>query len=294
MTPHAGLVDNHAPPLHPTTCRPHSSRRRICSAPSSRRGDEGLRRASRPRSFTSGAGDLLNPARLDAETAAELKASLPSHVWAGQYQQRPIAGARECCRSTSLVGSTWPSRRSLRPSSIRGLGATVSGNASVCTEWGLAKNQAAVDSLYLTRVVRVRLQLPEVRAMIQAEDKRIKPSLIIIDERGVGLGLVQDLKRAGLRNVTSSTATSSSFDLGSNATRPSDSKIERFGKAALWIASGTVLIPEKAPWLDEFLYEVAAFPNISDNDQVDAMTQVVANFERAVRLARLNKDRFAR
>jgi len=44
-----------------------------------------------------------------------------------------------------------------------------------------------------------------------------------------------------------------------------------------------------APWLEKFLYEVAAFPNISDDDQVDSMSQVVANLDRAIASARRNK-----
>ena len=51
------------------------------------------------------------------------------------------------------------------------------------------------------------------------------------------------------------------------------------------ISDKLVYIPEQAPWLEMFLYEVAALPNIADKDQVDSMTQFVANFERAIKLA---------
>jgi hypothetical protein len=44
-----------------------------------------------------------------------------------------------------------------------------------------------------------------------------------------------------------------------------------------------------APFLDKFLYETSAFPNISDDDQVDSMTQVIANFGNAIAHARRNK-----
>jgi len=50
-----------------------------------------------------------------------------------------------------------------------------------------------------------------------------------------------------------------------------------------------VLIPAAAAWLEKFLYEVSAFPNISDDDQVDSISQVVANFEIAISRARRNK-----
>ena len=38
------------------------------------------------------------------------------------------------------------------------------------------------------------------------------------------------------------------------------------------VGDGRVFIPTEAPWLEGFLFEVAAFPNIADKDQVDFMT----------------------
>lgn len=167
------------------------------------------------------------------------------------------------------------------------VGATIGGNASVCTKWGLAPNKDNRDALYLTQVISVKLELPEVLAMIKAEIERDRPALVVIDERGVGLGVAQHLRRAGYRNISSSTATSAAIMPGvTSKCRPSDSKIERFGRAILRIDAGEVLIPMSAPFLDKFLYEASAFPNISDDDQVDSMTQVIANFESAVREAR--------
>jgi phage terminase large subunit-like protein len=57
------------------------------------------------------------------------------------------------------------------------------------------------------------------------------------------------------------------------------------------IADGRVIIPTTAPWLDRFLYEVGAFPNIPDKDQVDSMSQVIGNFDFAVQRARRNAQR---
>lgn len=241
--------------------------------------------------FHRGPGEVLNPSRISPEAAAELKRSLPGHVWDGQYQQRPTAGGSgmlsvdRFCRFDlakpprfELIMHSWD------------IGATIGGNASVCTKWGLAPNTEKKEGLYLTQVLSVRLELPEVLAAIKAEFDRDQPALVVIDERGVGIGIVQQLERAGYKNITYSSRTSEPIRLASSgATRPSDSKIERFGRAILRIDEGQVLIPTAAPWLDRFLYEVSAFPNISDNDQVDSMSQVVANFDSAISQARRNK-----
>ncbi|WP_041300239.1 hypothetical protein [Hyphomicrobium sp. MC1] len=233
-------------------------------------------------------GDVLNPARMTAEEVAKLKASLPRHVWDGQYQQRPTAGG-----SGMLSVERFQRYDLSKPPKFElsihswDVGATIGGNASVCTKWGLAANKDNKDALYLTQVISVKLELPEVLATIKSEIERDRPALVVIDERGVGLGVAQHLRRAGYRNISSSTATSAPITPGAaSKCRPSDTKIERFGRAILRIDEGEVLIPMSATFLDKFLYEASAFPNISDDDQVDSMTQVIANFENAVREAR--------
>ncbi len=39
------------------------------------------------------------------------------------------------------------------------------------------------------------------------------------------------------------------------------------------IEAGRVLLPESAPWLDDFLNEILAFPNGRFDDQVDSLSQ---------------------
>jgi phage terminase large subunit-like protein len=133
--------------------------------------------------------------------------------------------------------------------------------------------------------------LPEVRAAIKAEDRRDRPALIVLDERGVGLGVYQELWKEGYRNVKGSSATSEPIELGTSAeSRPSKSKIDRFGRAILRIDDGSIFIPNEAPGLEAFLYETSAFPNIADKDQVDSMTQLIGNWDSGLRFARQNKS----
>ncbi len=41
------------------------------------------------------------------------------------------------------------------------------------------------------------------------------------------------------------------------------------------IESGNVLLPRKAPWVEDFVEEVVTFPNAKNDDQVDAMTMAL-------------------
>ncbi|MFN3891261.1 MAG: hypothetical protein ACK4MV_12750 [Beijerinckiaceae bacterium] len=237
-------------------------------------------------------GDILNPNRMTDKDVEDLKLSLPKHVFDSQYQQQPTVG-----------GSGMISLKHFRRYDLSSMpafeltihswdiGATITGNASVCTKWGLVRDPAGGDALYLTDVLRLRLELPEVRAAIRAQRAKDRPALIVLDERGVGLGVCQELQRE-FRNVIGSTATTEPVDhIGAPGRRPNAGKIERFGQAALAIADGRVLIPTTAPWLESFLYEIASFPNIPDKDQVDSMTQLVAHINAGIWRARLYRDR---
>ena len=234
-------------------------------------------------------GEVLNPERLDAEGLARLKAGLASHVFEAQYQQRPTVGGsgmlsvdrfHRYCRHKpppfAFTIHSWD------------IGATITGNASVCTKWGVVSEPGRPEQFYLVDVIKLQAQLPDVRAAIKAQNKTDRPALIILDDRGIGLGPAQDLQNEGLRHVTGLTKTSEPLVMGEAMTkaRPNLSKIELFGRAALAVADGLVFIPKEAPWLESFLFEVAAFPNIADKDQVDSMSQLLAYRQRALYMAR--------
>jgi len=240
-------------------------------------------------------GDVLNPARMTVEKAAKLKARTPPYVWNSQYQQRPTAGG-----SGMLSIDRFQRYDLKKPPPFEftihswDIGATINGNASVCTKWGLYRNNQSRDFLFLLQIIRLKAELPEVRAAIKAEDRRDRPVLIVLDERGVGLGVYQELWKEGYRNIKGSSDTSEQIESGTNAeSRPSRKKIERFGRAILHIDDGSVFIPNEAPGLEAFLYEVGAFPNIADKDQVDSMTQLIGNWDNALRFARQHKSREA-
>lgn len=231
-------------------------------------------------------GEALNPTLYSAADIEKLRQATPPHIFAAQYQQRPTTGGGGMYNVAS-----WPRYDALPPFELYlqswDIGATVSGNASVCTTWGLRKNAQGRDAVYLTDVKRLKRELPEVVAAIKAADQQYKPGMIAMDERGVGLGAYQALRREGFNHLYGATLTADIVEYeGPPVSRPSVSKIDRFGQAILAISDQRVLIPKHAPWLESFLAEVAGFPNIPDKDQVDSMTQIVGNLERVIYLAR--------
>ena len=120
------------------------------------------------------------------------------------------------------------------------------------------------------------LNATDTRAAIKAHDKLDKPDLIAIDHRGAGIGVYQELRKAGYRHL---------YYAGDDG-KSNDSKIDRFGKALLNMYDGVVKFPVSGTFLDDVLYALATFPELKEFDLIDSITQLVAFMPRALMLAR--------
>ena len=228
-------------------------------------------------------GELLHPGRMTEEQLERLKREISPHAFASQYQQRPVLGGSGMCSIDRLARYDKPPKFELTIHSWD-IGATLEGNPSVCTKWGVTTDSAGRDNIYLTDVVRLKLEIPDVRAAIKAHDKLDKPDLIVLDHRGVGIGVEQDLRKAGYRHLYAA-----SKDGTSN-----DSKIDRFGRALLYMYDGVVKYPVSGTFLDDVLYALATFPELKEFDLIDSITQLVAFLPRRadVRTAETPADEF--
>ena len=55
--------------------------------------------------------------------------------------------------------------------------------------------------------------------------------------------------------------------------RPDKDKITRLSAQSAKIEAGQLLLPTKAPWVEDFKTEILAFPGGRHDDQVDALSQ---------------------
>ena len=100
-------------------------------------------------------------------------------------------------------------------------------------------------------------------------DKGQRADLVLIEEKGSGITLIQDLGRAGLPI---------------RAYNPGKmDKVQRLHAVSHLVANGRCYIPEstKVPgefrtWATDFITEICIFPNSAHDDQVDAFTQLMA------------------
>ena len=81
---------------------------------------------------------------------------------------------------------------------------------------------------------------------------------LIIEDKGSGIGLIQDLKQNGIYP---------------KPFKPDTDKITRTSNETPIIEAGHVWLPEKAHWLEAYKQELARFPYAMYDDQVDSTSQ---------------------
>jgi len=117
---------------------------------------------------------------------------------------------------------------------------------------------------YLLEVWRRRVEYPVLKATVIDYAQRLRADTILIEDKGSGQSLIQDLR------VQSDGLPVVAYDPGLY------DKETRVHVQSAKVEGGLVLLPPEAPWLDHFLAEVRGFPSGRHDDQIDAMSQMLA------------------
>jgi predicted phage terminase large subunit-like protein len=129
---------------------------------------------------------------------------------------------------------------------------------SVCTTWGIKDGQ-----LFLLDAFRDKLEFPALKRKVQELAKLHGASIVLIEDKASGTSLIQELRAAGLSQVQAAP----SLD---------GDKIMRLRVQTAKIEGGFVHFPQQASWLDDYLRELLAFPNVKYADQVDSTVFAMA------------------
>ncbi|MGJ8623157.1 MAG: phage terminase large subunit [Yoonia sp.] len=203
-------------------------------------------------------GHLLHPDRLSQEVLDERQVELGAYLFAAQYQQRPAP------LGGGLVKWDWFKTYAEPPAPASGdrivqswdtaSKADQANDWSVCTTW-----QVRGRSAWLLDVHRVRLEFPELRRRIKTLHSQWNAGLVLIEEAGSGVQLLQDLRQENRISV--------------RGMIPKDDKATRLLSVSHLIEGGQIAVPANAPWIPDFQREVAVFPNGKHDDQVDSLSQ---------------------
>ena len=128
----------------------------------------------------------------------------------------------------------------------------------MCSTWLIDQNK-----YYLIDVLRGRFDYPTLKARVLEHASLHKPSKILIEDAGVGMALVQELRAGSRFSVI--------------PIKPEHDKMTRMSIQSGKFESGRVYLPERACWLPELEAELFAFPGSRYDDQVDSNSQALAH-----------------
>ena len=126
---------------------------------------------------------------------------------------------------------------------------------------------------YVVDVIRERLEFSDLARTIVDVCRKHKPAVVYIEDASAGIPIVQELRRLTSLPIV--------------AVPAKGSKIARAEAVTPRFESGRVLVPERAPWLKEFIDEFASFPAGRHDDMVDATVLGVTMLERSLERQRL-------
>lgn len=198
---------------------------------------------------------LFDPVRLPRNTLAEKKIELGESGFAAQIRQNPQDveaailkrdwwGRYDELPEMELIYQFWDTAYEEKEEN----------DYSACATWGLNKN-----GIYLIDMYRGKMIFPKLKLKVLEMYKKFNPMKVHIEDAGSGKSLLQDIKYVDGEVVPI-------YEI-----KPKN-KIVRAHAVSPFIESGKVFIPNKAPWLDDYLAEVTGFPNALHDDMTDVTT----------------------
>jgi predicted phage terminase large subunit-like protein len=214
------------------------------------------------------AGELLHQARESRVELDRLKRALGSFKFSAQYQQCPVPAEGEIIKWDwfqfyDQTPSRGPGERIVQSWDTASKAEELN-DYSVCTTWLIKGNH-----YYLLDVLRQKLNYPQLKRCIVDHAQAFDVNSILIEDKGSGTSLIQDLGYDPLAGCPRPIAFT-----------PEADKLTRMHAQFAHVEAGQVYLPQRAAWLDDFRSELLQFPHGRHDDQVDSLSQFLNWVER--------------
>lgn len=125
---------------------------------------------------------------------------------------------------------------------------------SACTTWGVGE-----DGYYLLDIFQKRMEYPVLKSFVYDHANKWKADEVLIEDKGSGVSLLQDLKYYTKLPVVA-------FNVGSTG------KTIRAATAAQYFEKGLVWLPDTHDMIDDYISQLLMFPFAEHDDMVDSTT----------------------
>jgi predicted phage terminase large subunit-like protein len=219
----------------------------VLSLPAIAEVDESFRRA----------GDALWPEKFPLELLEIKRTVLGGAAFASLYQQRPAAAEGAVFkRQWWRYYSEQPVFRRVVQSWDTAFKTGSENDFSACTTWGVADNGCCLLWFW-----RDRVEFPELKKRMNCLAEEWRPHQILVEDKASGQSLIQELRYASALPII--------------PIKVDKDKLARAEAITPLIEAGRVFLPESVPWLNDYVDELAAFPNGVHDDAVDSTTQAL-------------------
>ena len=201
-------------------------------------------------------GEALNAKRDDLARLKMIEKEMGAAAFSAQYQQQPANSAG------NLISRSYFNYYDMLPDSVeyvvQSWDTAITNNEnsdySVCTSWAISNGK-----YYLIHVHREKLEYPALKRAILCCAKHHKASFVLIEDKGSGQSVIQDLRQEGNLIII--------------PIKVKQDKVTRFATSLTEFEAQKVLFPRYIYWLRNFEDELLAFPSGKHDDIVDSVSQ---------------------
>jgi predicted phage terminase large subunit-like protein len=228
-------------------------------------------------------GNPLWPEYWKLDELEKVKFSIGLKKWNAQWQQQPTNDD-----GAILKREWWRKWKHDEPPSCEYILQTMdtayskkeTADFSVIATWGVFYPSAdGGPALILLSVQKGRWDFPELKRVARSEYLYWNPDNVLIEAKATGTPLQQELRKMGIPVTMYSPG----------GRRTGQDKVSRANAVAPILESGMVWYPEGEEFAQDLVEECAAFPNGSNDDQVDVTVMALMRFRQG-NFVKLDED----
>lgn len=225
-------------------------------------------------------GEALWPEHIPLEELMDIKRDVGEREFESQYQQKPTITQGGILKPEFFFEFDTVPQDATRYVTFADTGWKTEKHHDYTVFLTAAINPVMPNQMFIVEVWQQRLEYPDLERALKGRAQQWNPAYFDIEDAGSGTALIQWGRRErGLPPITSRNPAKLKKEINKQLQQKGKTaatlKEAMAHLAAPHIEAGRVGIPRHAPWKEDFVNQVAAFPHAAHDDQVDTLTAAV-------------------